>query len=368
MLERGGAVVTIAGFRRGEGPLPGAARVLGRTRNARMTQRALSVLRARLGRRLPDGREFDAIIARNLETLVLGVAIARRARRGGGHAPRLVYEVLDIHRLMLRDDGLGAGLRALERRLCRAVDLVLVSSPAFVTHHFDRYRQTNAPFLLVENKVMSAPDNMPPPPGPRGSLAIGWFGILRCRFSLACLDAVTRAAPGRYRVVMRGRPAYDALPDFEAIVADNPDLHFDGPYAYPDDLAHIYAGVDLAWLVDRYDEGANSDWLLPNRLYESGLNNVPPICPAGTEVARRAEQLGIGLRMEDASAAAATAMLEQVDDTRLAQLRAAQADVVPDVWRTGPEECRDLVAAIVSDLPESEESRLRLLRTAGVPV
>lgn len=371
MLRRGGAGVTIAGFRRGDDPLPGAALVLGRTRNARMAQRALSVLRARLGGHLPDGSKFDAIIARNLETLVLAVAITKRAERGGGRVPRLVYEVLDIHRLMLRDDRVGATLRASERRLCRAVDLVIVSSPAFVTHHFDKYHQTRAPVLLVENKVMPASDDVeaePRPPETRaagGPLVIGWFGILRCAFSLTCLDAVTRGAPGRYRIIMRGQPAYDELPDFDATVAANPDLHFAGPYSYPDDLAAIYHEVDLAWLVDRYDEGANSDWLLPNRLYESGLNGVPPICLAGTEVARRADQLGIGLRMEAASVAAATAMLEQVDTAQLAQFRKAQAGIATCVWRTDADECRDLVAAITSGTLENGENGLSLLASAG---
>ncbi|WP_415183152.1 glycosyl transferase [Phaeovulum sp.] len=368
MLRRGGAVVTVAGFRRGEGPLPGAARVLGRTRNARMSQRVIAVLRARQGATLPDGRGFDAIIARNLETLALAVVIADRAGRRGGQAPRLVYEVLDIHRLMLRGDMIGRTLRALERRWCRAVDLVLVSSPAFVTQYFDTYRQTRAPVLLVENKVMAGPDEAGAQ-GRRlllargGPLVIGWFGILRCAFSLACLDAVTRAAPGRYKVMLRGQPAYDVLPDFDAVVAANPDLHFAGPYAYPDDLARIYGEVDLAWLVDRYEKGANSDWLLPNRLYESGLNVVPPICLAGTEVARMAERLEIGLRLKEATVAAASLMLAQVDGARLAALRQAQADVAPAVWRTDPEECRDLVAALGADMPGRG---LRLLRAGGL--
>ena len=39
MLRRGGATVRIAGFRRGAGPLPGPATVLGHTANGRLLQR-----------------------------------------------------------------------------------------------------------------------------------------------------------------------------------------------------------------------------------------------------------------------------------------------------------------------------------------
>ncbi len=368
MMRCGGAVVTVIGFRRDDGPLPDAAQVLGHTRNARMVQRIASVLRARLGR-LPDAGRFDVIMARNLEMLALAAAMARRAARGHGRTPRLVYEVLDIHRLMLRDDSVGRALRLVERRLCRAVDLVLVSSPAFVTRYFDRYQQTGAPVLLIENKVLRTENGVRPDAPTKacddgGPLIIGWFGILRCAFSLACLDAVTRAAPGRYKVILRGRPAHDALPQFDATVAQNPDLLFCGPYDYPGDLARIYGEVDLAWLVDRYDEGANSDWLLPNRLYESGLHRVPPICLAGTEVARKAERLNIGVSIADASVQAATGTLDQIDAARLAGLDKAMAQIEPAVWHADARECRDLVAALGADL-QAGQGTLSMLKADG---
>ena len=58
MLRRGGAEVILAGFRRGEGVLPGPAKVLGRTQNGRMTDRAFAVLRAVAGRLADNRRAF----------------------------------------------------------------------------------------------------------------------------------------------------------------------------------------------------------------------------------------------------------------------------------------------------------------------
>ena len=46
MLRRGGATVRIAGFRRGEGALPGPATVLGHTANGRLLQRVRAILAA----------------------------------------------------------------------------------------------------------------------------------------------------------------------------------------------------------------------------------------------------------------------------------------------------------------------------------
>lgn len=354
MLRRGGAAVDVAGFRRGRGPLPEPARVLGRTENARLGRRVVAVAGATL-RRIALRRDYDAVVARNLEMLVLGALAVRRQP-----AARLVYEVLDVHRAMLRTGLAGRSLRAIERRLLRRTKLLLVSSPAFVSHHLARYGPDTPPVLLVENAVPTAP-RLPEtrathgPPGGTRPLTIGWFGILRCAVSLALLDALTRAAPGRYRIVLAGRPALDALPDFHDVVGANEDLRYDGPYAYPDDLPRLYDQVNLAWLVDRYDAGENSDWLLPNRLYESGACGVPPICLAGTEAARRAEALGIGLTLAAPTTAAAADALGTIDAARIATMQAAQAAVPAETFVVDDATCRALVAAVTGPPPTSAE-------------
>ena len=86
MLRRGGATVAVAGFRRGQGALPEAAVVLGRTANGRMVQRVRAVIAAlpRIARLVPetsaatgDGQAAgpEVVLARNLEMLALGAAL-----------------------------------------------------------------------------------------------------------------------------------------------------------------------------------------------------------------------------------------------------------------------------------------------------
>ncbi|NVO57336.1 glycosyltransferase [Rhodobacteraceae bacterium B1Z28] len=351
-LRMGGADVSVAGFRRRSSALPETAMELGQTHNGRMMQRALTVLRQRLKLRatFKDLPAPDTILCRNLEMLALAAPLKRMM--WSNHPVRLVYEVLDIHRLMVGQSFKAKTMRAVERRLCRHVDTVIVSSPAFQREHFDAYQQCDAPVHLVENKVVTVDLE---PSGSRerrhaiaenNPLQIGWFGILRCQFSLHCLDAQTRARPGRFRVVLRGIPALDEMPEFHRVVESNPDLVFDGPYSYPSDLKAIYGDVDLAWLVDRYDKGQNSDWLLPNRLYESGLNRVPPIALAGTETARRLSDLGTGLILDTADEAAVIDMFDRLTPAAMDRLRSVQNAVPDDVWRTTPNEARNLVDAI----------------------
>ncbi|AZB55644.1 glycosyl transferase [Cereibacter sphaeroides] len=365
MLRAGGASVQAAGFRRREGPLPEPAILLGQTADARMLQRAASVARALAGLRhsLAEVQAPDVIIARNLEMLALAV----RAKSFWPEA-LLVYEVLDIHRMMLGDGPRPRAMRALERRLMRRVGLVLTSSPGFVNEYFQPHGQTRVPIRIVENKCFYPEAALPAVPKLRpvaAPITIGWFGILRCAWSLDCLDRVTRAAPGRYRVLLRGKPALDQLPQFHATVAANPDLDFGGPYRNPDDLADIYGQVHLSWLIDRYDAGKNSDWLLPNRLYEGCRHHAVPVALAGTEVANFLGDYGLGLTIAAPDAEEVGRRLGALSLAEVEAMRTAVAEVATQVWTTGPEECQELTGLMAQIAAARGRRRQAAMRRKG---
>ena len=351
MLQAGGAQVTLAGFRRGNTPLPGPALVLGVTSNGRMVQRLRAVAQAvfAAGKMLGGLPRPDIILARNVEML----AIARRARPlwSGQAQPGLAYEVLDIHRMMLGDGLRAKAMRGAERALARDAGLLLTSSPGFVREYFAPYEQLSRAtrIHLVENKVNDPSLGTQGPPDrttARHVPTIGWFGILRCAASLKVLDQATRSAPGRYKVLLAGRPALDVVPDFHAIIGANPDIEFTGPYQNPDDLPNLYGAVDFAWLVDRYEAGQNSDWLLPNRLYEGCAFGAVPIALAGTEVARKVADLGVGLTLPDMAVASVCGLLEGCGQAERAALGAAVAAVPRTAWVATKSDAQDLVDAL----------------------
>lgn len=342
MLRQGGADVRLAGFRRGDGPLRAAPVVLGQTRNGRLAARALAVLHALpgLSGRLGPGPAPDVILARNLEMLALAVSLRWRFPDA-----RIVYEVLDIHRLLLGKGLRSRALRAVEAALMRHVALVIVSSPGFVRHYLTPFLRPVRQIALVENKPFKT--GRPARPAiSDGPIRIGWFGILRCAWSLAMLDRLTRAEPGRWKVVLRGRPALDVLPDFHATVAANPDIAFLGPYRWPMDLPEIYATIDLAWLIDRYESGGNSDWLLPNRLYEGSAQGAVPLALEGTEVAARLRSLGVGVIAAGPAETQLRDALCLIDRTTVGTLRAKLAALPASTWEADPEDCCALVALV----------------------
>lgn len=350
MLRLGGAEVEIAGFRRADAPpadLPAETVIeLDITHDSRMLQRLLVTLKARYGvkRWAKVLARPDVIIARNLEML----AVAEALLSLWDEPPALVYECLDIHRLMLRQDRLGRGMRAVEQRLMRRANLLMTSSPAFLERYFDE--QGAPPALLIENKVFAlgheAVGHNSALDGVEGPVRLGWFGALRCRKSLAALDGASRALEGKLKVTLRGRPALTEFEDFHGTIEAAPHVAFGGAYRYPDDLAPIYSEVHLVWAIDFFEEGQNSAWLLPNRIYEGCLNEAIPIALAGTETAAFVERHGIGVVIPDIEQQTLHELFAGMTPERLRALAEAVAAVGKRAFRCEAEECVALVARL----------------------
>lgn len=273
---------------------------LGETRDAAFGQRIQTLVAARpiLRQHRNTLRGADIFYARNLDML----ALANWARGMSGSRARLVYECLDVHRLLAREDALGVGLRSVERALMRDAALVVVSSPAFVREYFDKRHAGRARTLLIENRLPPG-FAYAPRPAPRGQtderLRIGWFGNLRCERSLSLLLDLAARFPSRVELSFRGVPASAAIADFEERVSGVDNVKFGGRYAWPQDLAEIYRDIDLVWAGDFHDSGANSKWLLPNRLYEGGYYGAPPLAPADSETGRWIEARGFGFTLAE---------------------------------------------------------------------
>lgn len=327
MLRAGGAEITLAGFLRGENRLADIEGIvpleLGATEDARFARRLLAVMgaAATLKGRLKGITRPDVIFARNLEML----ALANKAAAYFDGAIPIAYECLDIHRLLLRKDLVGSALRAAESRFGRNASLLVTSSPAFVEHYFKPLSSIRAPVHLLENQVLEldgSADGLSARTKPEDEpWRIGWFGAIRCRKSLALLSDFTRRMDGRFEVILRGRPARSEFDDFDDLVSREPFIRFEGPYRNPEDLAAIYAGVDFSWALDFFEEGQNSAWLLPNRLYEGCRHGALPIVLAGTETARLALQRGVGIALADAR-----------PETLIGQFTAFDGDLYRDLY------------------------------------
>lgn len=252
-------------------------------------------------------RQAHAYYARNIDMLLL--AVAARALIGS-RAP-VVYEVLDVQRVFVGSGLLNRAFRRAERFLMARAALLVVSSPDFMSEYFVPYQRYAGPWRLLENKVHAAPA-VPVSPQPARSRApgppwvIGWFGTLRCVRSLEALGRIADACPDKVVVHIRGLPSQEDLTieRIEAACAGRGNVLYGGPYKSPQDLAAIYGAAHFAWCIDYLDAGGNSDWLLPNRVYEGGLMGCLAIARKGTATARMVDRLRLGWSFDEPLASA----------------------------------------------------------------
>lgn len=294
---------------------------LGTTRDRNYARRLprLAAALPRILRHAGALREARVIYARNIDMMALALA----AKRLTGSRATLAYEVLDVQRVFLREDAVGRAFRAAERRALAQSDCLVVSAPAFVSRYFEPVQNYRGPWRLLENKIpasriAAAPERFartlrhPPLDGP---VVIGWFGVLRCARSLDLLEEIAARLGPRVRIVLRGKLAEEDISRerLAAAQARCGNLVFEGPYASPDDLADLYGGVHYTWALDYTDAGSNSDWLLPNRLYEGGYFGAPTLAREGTEVGRRVVADDLGLALPEPPIEAACALVEGFD-------------------------------------------------------
>lgn len=292
----------------------------------------MSVLKqlARIKKLEPDFKNCDAIIARNLEML----AIAAYGKKKFKLDIPLAYESLDIHRLLLRQDIIGKSLRTLEGKLCKSASRLWTSSPAFIDNYFNALSKINLPITLIENKVynpeysLNTNSNTPSAP----PWKIGWFGAIRCKKSLDLLIKTTDSLNGKLEVIIRGIPSYDQFDDFDHLIKNAKYITYHGPYKNPDDLEKIYNEVHFTWAVDMFEEGLNSSWLLPNRLYEGGLYNSVPIAIENVETGRYIKKLCIGHTLKSASDKELTELISGLNNDTYGNLKERSNSLNSHTW------------------------------------
>jgi succinoglycan biosynthesis protein ExoL len=299
---------------------------LGLVENERLGRR-LAVIASAVGRMARRRRALDGadlIVARNLD--MLAIAWAARLLAGRTRTP-LVYECLDIHGLLTRPGPVGAAARWAERRLLARTTVTLVSSPGFTREWFGRVQGHRGRVVLLENKLWFDAASPPRPTAPQrrapdAPLTLGWVGSLRCAPSLRLLLAVAEAMGPALRLRLHGNVHRHALPDFDAAIAGRDNVTYHGPYAYPNGLAEAYRGCDLVWAQDLWQPGGNSDWLLPNRIYEASWFGCPSIAVSGSETGRRIAADGLGFVIAEPTPEALVALLRGLDP-RAIRARAA---------------------------------------------
>jgi succinoglycan biosynthesis protein ExoL len=278
-------------------------RVMPLSRASRIMPLGIAVLR--LMRRREALKDIDLFVARNLDIAILALLAQWIAR---SHAP-LIYEVLDINASCTRAGWRGALLRSIEKWVLDRIDLLVVSSPYFVTEYYQALLNYRRNWFLFENKVPQDAVIAQPKrprreedsqmsrgaPGTERPWRIGWFGYLDDERSWDVLKAVAQKLPDKLEIIVRGTPYTNFdMSRFLADVERLDNVTYGGPYRNPEDLAELYGSVDIVWSTDCNFPTANSKWLLTNSVYEAGYFGKPALGLASTAVGEFLTSRGTG--------------------------------------------------------------------------
>ena len=314
---------------------------LGFVKNERYGRRVFGILRGiwRMRRQRQTIKAADAIVARNFDLLV--IAWASRVLAGATKVP-LVYECLDIHGLFSRPGVVGRFMRWCERRLLSRIQLLIVSSPGFITHYFSPIQRYRGAYQVIENKLWfdGPPVARPAKRANQEIMTLGWVGSIRCGPSLKILMQTADLLGNHIAVHIHGNVHRHALPDFDAEVAKRKNVTYFGPYAYPAGLADAYGSCDLVWAQDLWQRGNNSDWLLPNRIYEASWFGCPSVAVADTETGRKIAADRLGFTIDEPDAKALVSLLRTLDHARVGATSRAILEMKDTAFMLRPSDVR----------------------------
>lgn len=275
---------------------------LGRTRDGRYLERMAALCRA-----LPvlwswreQLRGASIFYARNLDLLLLAL-LARRLVRASGLA---VYEVLDVVPVLTNRGLVSRLMRLAERWLLPRIGMLVVSSPAFLRHHYHSTQGYRGPSVVLENKLYAPERADAAAPAPVGAIrgryrwVVGCYGLIRGETTFDLITRLAERLAGEVLFYFRGILTTVDPARFTDAIARHDNMVYGGPFVNPDDLPALYGAADFVWAIDLEHANANSRWLMPCRFYEAGAYGVPCLAARHFEVGDRVEALGVGWTFE----------------------------------------------------------------------
>ena len=332
MFINAGASVTLFTFRRDGATVASSTEWqdvdLGHIEHKRFVSRMFMYLRTLpvLYRHRRELRDANVVYARNLDVYALmriALMIFAPERLSQGNRRR-VYECIDIHHSLTQASLIAASLRALERRVLTDAHLLVTSSEAFVRNYFKPVQRFDTPWILIENKlpINGVPVSREPDGVASFPFVLVWAGILRCPSTLKLLIEAAKRLPESLIVRICGRVSLFIIPDFHERIAGISNIEFSGVYEYPTGLSEVYEGASACWSQELGMLNGNSNWLIPNRVYEASMFSVPSIAVRGTETARFVEERDLGIVLKDYRVETLVEFIETHNSESLSSLRA----------------------------------------------
>ena len=303
----------------------------------------------RLSKILSNNPEINVVYAWNFDIALLFVLATLFSKRNY----TFIYEVADIKPILLSKSVVGKMLRKLEQFILNNTNYLCVTSEDFIINYFDKHYKHIATTHILENKVFPKIDSTLITKSnitPNGfKWRIGYVGLFRCNTSLRLLLELATRLPKNIEIILAGRPEKHAKDIFNKLITLQNSTYI-GEYKYPDDLLNIYSKIDIIWSADFSDLSDNSKWLLPNRIYEAGLFNVPQLCFSNNvAISKYIKSLKIGWILKEANIESLLSFFSTLTHESHQQIKSNYDKLTADQF-SGDDQIKSLINRVKSKL------------------
>lgn len=210
---------------------------------------------------------------------------------------KLVLELGDL-RYIQTADGLKSTLfRFFDRWLVKKASYVVFTARGYYENYYYDWLRVRLDCMIIENKldIESAPTNLQLSESSGSPIVIGYFGLLRCDWSIRTLIDLADHHRGSLEVLIAG---YWMLPhDLKKEVQSRPNITLLGEYRSPQDLPDLYGRADLVWAcyAPIKTDDLKYKWARTNRFYEACAYRKPLIVRQGSGDSETVASHSIGL-------------------------------------------------------------------------
>jgi len=209
---------------------------------------------------------------------------------------KLVYEIGDIREIFLGNTVISKLLRQADKFVASHSFLMVVTSNFFISCYYkNRLGIQNLRFIEIENKLDEKQFSHKPASlinnKNHKKIRLGYFGVIRCKQSWELLKDIAKHYH-HIHIVVYGVPVHINM--FHSDIENIKNIHYYGPYVYPDDLTKIYNNVDIVWELGIHGKD-NLKCAKRCRYYESLYFQRPMIAQRDTPGGDCIEKYDIGL-------------------------------------------------------------------------
>lgn len=226
--------------------------------------------------------------------------------------PKIIYEIADLHTLVIDESKniikklLKIIIGILEKRLCKNVDLLILTSEKFYDLYFKNF--------FPKEKTLFMP-NMPTlyqfssyRPKKSGVFTVGFIGGVRYKEQMKMLIGAAKRC--KVNVLFAGGGFDDEI---ESICKTIPNIEYYGKYDYDTEIASLYEKCDCVYSVYNADMN-NVKVALPNKLYEAIYCGLPIIVAKNTYLAELVESLGVGVAVSHSESTELEEVLKRMSE------------------------------------------------------